>query len=921
MRITGWRIDGYGALVDETVDGLPPGLTVVHGPNEAGKSTLLSFVRHILFGFPDRRTKEDDRPPVRGGRHGGALFLADESGDYVLERHAATKEATLTTAAGTPLEDAALARLRGGADRALFAAVFAFGLEELASLRTLQADEVRDRVFSAGVLGAGRSAHAAERVLQGRQDALVRPRATDARANSLVKSLADIDEQLRSAQKDAADYPGEAARRAALDEELASARRREEHLRDRINELDLLSGNWTTQDAADSARQRLTALDASPGEVLLATEAATLERLAAQRDARDADRLRRERLAAHRDELARVLTDERAALRALGAPERPEALRADDLEALDDLVRRHGEMLAVAGERRRELARAEEDQRDAAAALATAGAREPRSADELAEVRARLASLRRRIDERDRRAADERWSLVARPTRARIGSGVVAVLLVLVVLLTAAAALAARTHAVLPAVLAGIGAFALLVLVAFLARERAEARGDEATGRGAEDLAAARADVGDRARALGLPDAVTTADVDDELERIGRDEDARRAFDRIAEAAHGADAAVRRAEAGVGEADAQVDVLDKERRALAQRVGLPAELDAARLVDAARHSGAAAAATDEMRRVDEELFELDASLAREEHARHALFQRLAPAFENDAPPDDLDVLLARARAAVARAEERERCESARAAAENHLTAAFGAGDRADRLRVELATGQILAWQRERTELADALQHAEARAEELVAARTRVEVRLGTLVSSADIADLELARGGIVAELDAALVAFATDGAAKALVRRTLQRYERERQPAVIRAAGELFAEVTGGRYQALVARESTDGRSSTPGIEALAPGGRRVESDRLSRGAQEQLYLCLRLALASTFAERAARLPLVLDDVLVNFDPGRAAAVARALARTARDNQVLAFTCHPHVVALLKDALPDARVVELARLP
>ena len=93
-----------------------------------------------------------------------------------------------------------------------------------------------------------------------------------------------------------------------------------------------------------------------------------------------------------------------------------------------------------------------------------------------------------------------------------------------------------------------------------------------------------------------------------------------------------------------------------------------------------------------------------------------------------------------------------------------------------------------------------------------------------------------------------------------------------------------------------------------------------MDASSLSRGSVEQLYLCLRLGLAETFAERSEALPFILDDVLVNFDPGRAASVAEALADTAERHQVLFFTCHPHLVELVRQVAPDAQVVELDRI-
>ena len=67
-------------------------------------------------------------------------------------------------------------------------------------------------------------------------------------------------------------------------------------------------------------------------------------------------------------------------------------------------------------------------------------------------------------------------------------------------------------------------------------------------------------------------------------------------------------------------------------------------------------------------------------------------------------------------------------------------------------------------------------------------------------------------------------------------------------------------------------------------------------------GTREQLFLAVRLALIRDFAERGIELPLVLDDVVVNFDEERTAAAARVLRDFADEGlQVLVFTCHRHL--------------------
>ncbi|MCL1598880.1 MAG: AAA family ATPase, partial [Actinomycetia bacterium] len=83
MRISGWHINGFGMFADYKQNDLPPGLTILHGPNEAGKSTLVNYILSILFGFTDGRSNGPRYDPLVGGNHGGKLFLRDGDDEYV----------------------------------------------------------------------------------------------------------------------------------------------------------------------------------------------------------------------------------------------------------------------------------------------------------------------------------------------------------------------------------------------------------------------------------------------------------------------------------------------------------------------------------------------------------------------------------------------------------------------------------------------------------------------------------------------------------------------------------------------------------------------------------------------------------------------------------------------------------------------
>ncbi|HVW02110.1 MAG TPA: AAA family ATPase [Planctomycetaceae bacterium] len=80
---------------------------------------------------------------------------------------------------------------------------------------------------------------------------------------------------------------------------------------------------------------------------------------------------------------------------------------------------------------------------------------------------------------------------------------------------------------------------------------------------------------------------------------------------------------------------------------------------------------------------------------------------------------------------------------------------------------------------------------------------------------------------------------------------------------------------------------------------------RTLRVEHLSRGTREQLFLAIRLALVQGFARQGIVLPMVLDDVLVNFDQSRAEAAAEVLLDFAgKGRQVLLFTCHQYLADL-----------------
>lgn len=153
----------------------------------------------------------------------------------------------------------------------------------------------------------------------------------------------------------------------------------------------------------------------------------------------------------------------------------------------------------------------------------------------------------------------------------------------------------------------------------------------------------------------------------------------------------------------------------------------------------------------------------------------------------------------------------------------------------------------------------------------------------------------------------------------ALVKEARQRYERVRQPSALQAAGDVFSRVTKRRYVELRATATVDAKNgvAVPLLVTVDGQGQAWPVEQLSRGAREQVYLALRLALLLDYAARGVVLPVVLDDPLVNFDRARFDAVFAILREEAQAGQFFYLTCHDDVAALAVDV--GVPVVDLTR--
>lgn len=238
-----------------------------------------------------------------------------------------------------------------------------------------------------------------------------------------------------------------------------------------------------------------------------------------------------------------------------------------------------------------------------------------------------------------------------------------------------------------------------------------------------------------------------------------------------------------------------------------------------------------------------------------------------------------------------------------------LTLLSGPDELLAAFRESLASSERNQLMEDSRSLLEQIDDANRRCEELRNVRAENKLILEQLSSEDESSALRIERNIWMEQLREKAREWSRLAIAGEILSRTRQKFERERQPSVIRHAEDFFGKVTGGRYKRLYAPigEQT--------ITVTDKAGQDKSPSQLSRGTREQLYLALRFGLIREFGKHAEHLPVIVDEALVNFDIERANFAASAFAELSKTNQVLVFTCHRTIADIFADV--GATVVDI----
>jgi uncharacterized protein YhaN len=276
--------------------------------------------------------------------------------------------------------------------------------------------------------------------------------------------------------------------------------------------------------------------------------------------------------------------------------------------------------------------------------------------------------------------------------------------------------------------------------------------------------------------------------------------------------------------------------------------------------------------------------------------REALFQKCGVADEQEL------------RQLAAKLDEAEDLRKKRVAVTREITAAIGKhGTEAD-FAPFLADDQIGRLEHDWESLSTQSEELDRGLKDALQRRGAMVEQQRSTAADQSLAIKQIELDVVVQQIKKAIDAWRERAAVSLFLEKIRVEYEQNRQPETLREASEYMSQLTSGKYT----------RIWTPLAHDILfvdnAEGQSLPVQVLSRGTREQLFVSLRLALVSAYGRRGIHLPMILDDVFVNFDAGRTRTACSVLREFAKQgHQLLVFTCHEHVWRMFQEIKVDCR--------
>jgi uncharacterized protein YhaN len=239
MKIHEIHIYGYGKFDNVKISNLGE-FQVFYGENEAGKSTIMSFIHSILFGFPTKQQSERRYEPKKSAKYGGQLtVILNDGKKAIIERvkGKATGDVSVLLEDGTRGGEELLKKLLLHIDKGLFQSIFSFNLHGLQNVHQLKSEDLGKFLFSAGTLGSDRLL-TVENNLQKELDARFKPSGKKPSINEKLNELRQLHGELKRAEQQNDQYGNLLQQKSAHENKIALLEDEAELLKKKLGFLD-----------------------------------------------------------------------------------------------------------------------------------------------------------------------------------------------------------------------------------------------------------------------------------------------------------------------------------------------------------------------------------------------------------------------------------------------------------------------------------------------------------------------------------------------------------------------------------------------------------------------------------------------------------------------------------------------------------
>ena len=231
MKIRKILLYGFGQHENLEID-LRPGMNLLYGPNEAGKTTIQQAILHILFGFPQKNQQELRYEPKTGGKYGGCLYIEDQAyGNWMIERvrGKSSGDVLIRFEDGRIAEEDELKRLLRGYDRQAFESIFSFSLFQLQDLEKMDENDLSRTLLASGTTGLD-TLWKVEKKMEKEMGGLFKKSGKIPPMNKKLAEIRELEQAMQKEQQKLSTYEPLTIHKQELDEQVATLRFEEQRL-------------------------------------------------------------------------------------------------------------------------------------------------------------------------------------------------------------------------------------------------------------------------------------------------------------------------------------------------------------------------------------------------------------------------------------------------------------------------------------------------------------------------------------------------------------------------------------------------------------------------------------------------------------------------------------------------------------------